>query len=88
MKEKEYIVTSLKNASARAVEKEWKPASDKQIYFIASLVMDGHLSSEDVAIKDGFCLTSSSASKLINAGLEAKNKPVVVTEEDDDNIPF
>jgi len=88
MKEKEYIVISLKNASARAVEKEWKPASDKQIYFIACLVVDGHLSAEDIAIKDGFCLTSSSASKLINAGLEAKNIAPKVEEIDDDNIPF
>lgn len=78
----------LKQACLRAEAKEWKPASEKQINFICALHKEGFISSDDVAIKEGFCLTSSSASKLINAGLEAKNKPVIVTEEDDDNIPF
>ena len=80
----------LKEASLKAEAKEWKPASEKQINFICALHKEGFIGSEDVAIKDGFCLTSSSASKLINAGLEAKNndKALVVTEEDDDNIPF
>ena len=77
----------LKEASLRAEAKEWKPASEKQINFICALHKEGFISPEDVAIKEGFCLTSSSASKLINAGLEAKNKPGAVTE-DDDNTPF
>lgn len=78
----------LKEACLRAEAKEWKPASEKQINFICALHKEGFISAEDVAIKEGFCLTSSSASKLINAGLEAKNNLVVVTEIDDDNIPF
>jgi hypothetical protein len=87
MEAKMNLKDQLMQASLRAEAKEWKPASEKQINFICALHKEGFISSEDVAIKDGFCLTSSSASKLINAGLEAKNKPVVVTE-DDDNIPF
>ena len=88
MEAKMSLKEQLKEASLRAEAKEWKPASEKQINFICALHKEGFIGSEDVAIKDGFCLTSSSASKLINAGLEAKNSAPKVEEIDDDNIPF
>ena len=88
MEAKMNLKDQLKQACLRAEAKEWKPASEKQINFICALHKEGFISSDDIAIKEGFCLTSSSASKLINAGLEAKNTAPKVEEIDDDNIPF
>lgn len=67
--EKRFIVNSMMQAIERTVAKGWKPASEKQINFLAQLVERGKISPEQIADQDNYLLPSSKASKLISQGL-------------------
>ena len=70
-KEEESIFQKLLEASNKAIDKGQRPATKRQCYFLASLVVETKAA---IPIKEGDGLNIKEASRIIDQILKAKKK--------------